>query len=289
MSTSIQNNMTIKFVSWNVNGIRSVLAKEKDGTKHKEPISNNALTTLIDQEQPDIVGLQEIRCGDDFDIATKLDLINKGYKVVKQNCSKARKGYSGTFVFSRIPYADVIFDFPHLQTDNELNIEGRAITVVFPKFVFINTYVPNSKPDLSRLDFRVSEWEKNMRIHINAMKKKFDRPIIITGDFNVAPNDIDVHNPKAVKGKHGFTEQEKQAFKDLLKECDLVNALRHLYPTKVVFTWWSNFAKSRERNVGWTIDHFLVSSTLAKKIKEFVVFGDYKPSDHAPILMELLI
>lgn len=278
-----------KLISWNVNGIRSVLSKEKDGTKHKEPIINNALTTLIDNEQPDIVGLQEIRCGDDFDIAVKLDLINKGYKVIKQNCSKSKKGYSGTFVFSRILYDDVIFDFPHLSTNNELNTEGRVITVVFPNFVFINTYVPNSKPDLSRLQFRVNDWEKNMRIHINAMKKKFDKPIIITGDFNVAPNDIDVHNPKAVKGKHGFTEQEKQAFRDLIKECDLVNSLRHLYPTKVIFTWWSNFAKSRERNVGWTIDHFLVSSTLTKKIKDFVVFSDYKPSDHAPIMLLSLI
>jgi exodeoxyribonuclease-3 len=280
---------TIKFISWNVNGIRSVLSKEMDGKKHKDVVDNNALTTLIDEHEPDIVGLQEIRCGEDFDISTKLHLTQKGYKAVKQNCSKARKGYSGTFVFSRIPFDDIVFDFPHLLVDHELNTEGRVITVIYPKFIFINTYVPNSKPDLSRLEFRVNEWEKNMRIHINAMKKKYDRPLIITGDFNVAPNDIDVHNPKSVKGKHGFTEQEKKAFSQLLKECDLINSLRYLYPTKSVYTWWSNFAKSRERNVGWTIDHFLISATIIKKLKDFVVLGEYMGSDHAPIKLEMSI
>lgn len=277
----------MKIISWNVNGIRSILSKNKDGTKNKDIVSTNSLSTLIKEQKPDIIALQEIRCSEDFDIHNKLNLDELGYKIVSQNCSKSRKGYSGTLVLSHLSYNEVIYDFPHINNDNELNKEGRTITVVFPKFVFINTYVPNSKPDLSRLEFRIKEWEKNMRIHINTMKTKYNKPIIITGDFNVAPNDIDVHNPKAVKGKHGFTEEEKHAFKDLLEECDLVNCLRHLHPKKIAFTWWSNFAKSRERNVGWTIDHFLVSSSYIKKIKDFKVHDQYFGSDHAPISIDL--
>jgi exodeoxyribonuclease-3 len=278
---------SLKIVSWNVNGIRSILTKEKNASKHKGVIDNNSLTNLIDTHQPDIVALQEIRCSADFNIDVHLHLQSKGYNVVSTNCSKNKKGYSGTYVFSRLPYDEVIHDFPHIPINNELNQEGRVITVVYPKFVLINTYVPNSKPDLSRLDFRINEWERNMRIHVNAMKQQFQKPIIITGDFNVAPNDIDVHNPKAVKGKHGFTEEEKVAFAQLLKDCSLVNSLRHLYPNKVAYTWWSNFAKSRERNVGWTIDHFLVSIEFVKKLKDFKVLDDYKSSDHAPILLEI--
>lgn len=278
----------IKLVSWNVNGIRSILSKSKDGTKHKGVFEHNALATLITTQQPDIVALQEIRCSIDFDIGMHLKLSEQGYNVIGQNCAKTKKGYSGTIVFSRLPYEDVINDFPHIPLDTDINKEGRVITVIYNKFVFINTYVPNSKPDLSRLDFRVSEWEKNMRIHINSMKEQYNRPVIITGDFNVAPADIDVHNPKTVKGQHGFTEEEKKAFAQLLKECDLVNGLRYLYPNKVVFTWWSNFAKSRERNKGWTIDHFLLSSSFVKKIMDVTVLDDYKGSDHAPVILQIV-
>ena len=277
----------MKIISWNVNGIRSILTKNKDGTKNKDIILNNTLHTLIKEQKPDIIALQEIRCSEDFDIHNKLGLDELGYKVVSQNCSKSRKGYSGTLVLSNLSYNEVVYDFPHIRNDNELNKEGRVITIEFPKFIFINTYVPNSKPDLSRLDFRIKEWETNMRIHINAIKTKYNKPIIITGDFNVAPSDIDVHNPKAVKGKHGFTEEEKQSFKELLEECQLINCLRYLYPTKVAFTWWSNFAKSRERNIGWTIDHFLVSSSLKKKVKDFKVYDQYYGSDHAPISLDI--
>jgi exodeoxyribonuclease III len=288
--------MVTKIISFNVNGIRSILTKEKDGTKHKEPITNNSVSTLLDDEAPDVLCLQEIRCSASLDISKHLDLQAKGYYIIGQNCSKSKAGYSGTLVIAKqqLPVTQAITtiqDFPHLPSTHELNQEGRVITVEFPKFILINVYVPNSKPDLSRLTFRVSEWETNIRKHITNMKQRFsNKPIIMCGDLNVAPNPIDLHNAKQAKGKHGFTEEERQAFTTLLEECELVDAYRHLHPTKTDdYSWWSNFAKSRERNKGWRIDIHVVSASIAKKIKEAKIQQEYHGSDHAPISLSIAL
>lgn len=276
-------------VTWNVNGIRSVLTKEKDGTKHTGPIQENTLYTLLSTQSPDVVCLQEIRCNDKVDIAGAFKLDELGYQIIGQNCSKAKAGYSGTLVIAKKPLhvISVVKDFPRFPATHELNTEGRAITVEFPKFVLINVYVPNSKPDLGRLDFRVNTWEPAIRQHIADMKKKYsNKPVILCGDLNVAPSDIDVHNPKGAKGKHGFTAEEKQAFQALLSECDMKDAFRELYPNKeAAFTWWSNFANSRGRNKGWQIDKFVVSSKLMSKVSKVEILADYYGSDHAPVVL----
>lgn len=279
----------IKLISWNVNGIRSIFTKEKNGTKHKDAITNNSLMTLMLEQSPDVVCLQEIRCSNTFNIAENLDLEQHGYQIIGQNCSKAKAGYSGTLVISRIPALQVIRDFPQFPIDHDLNKEGRIITVEFEKFVLINVYVPNSQQGLTRLDFRIKQWEAATRQHINDMQKKYKKPVILCGDINVAPQEIDVHNPKAVKGKHGFTAEERQAFTKLLQECNMIDSFRFLHPTTVLYSWWSNFAKSRERNVGWRIDVFTVSSVISKKIKEADILGEYKGSDHAPITLSLTL
>ena len=274
----------MKIISFNCNGIRSVLTKEKDGTKHKNTIDNNVVSTLLDEETPDILCLQEIRCSDILDISKFLKLESKGYHIVNQNCSVVKAGYSGTLVISKQPSLHVIKNFPDLPVNHELNGEGRLITVVFPKFVLINVYVPNSKPDLSRLNFRIEQWEKEIRNHVNKVQNQFDKPIIMCGDLNVAPKEIDLHNPKGSKGKHGFTEQERDAFQKLLDECKMVDAYRLVYPTKQnEYTWWSNFAKSRENNKGWRIDIHLVSKSISKKIEDVQVLKNFYGSDHAPI------
>jgi exodeoxyribonuclease-3 len=279
-----------KIISFNVNGIRSIVTKEKDGTKHKEQITNNVISTLLDEQEPDILCLQEIRCNDTLDIQKLLDLDSKGYHIVGQNCSKVKAGYSGTLIISKIEPISIIKDIPHIHTKHELNGEGRMITVEFTKFILINVYVPNSKPDLSRLKFRVEEWETEVRKHIMNMEKKFNKPIILCGDLNVAPNEIDLHNPKGSKGKHGFTIEERDAFKKLLEECDMIDAYRYLHPTKVNdYSWWSNFAKSRENNKGWRIDIHVISKSLSKKIKEASIHQEYYGSDHAPISLTLSI
>lgn len=280
----------MKIISFNCNGIRSVLTKEKDGTKHKEVIDNNVITSLLDEEKPDILCLQEIRCGDSLDISKLLKLSSRGYHIINQNCSIVKAGYSGTLVISKLPALKIIKNFPNLSESHELNGEGRIITVEFPKFVLINVYVPNSKPDLSRLEFRVEQWEKEIRNHINNLQAQFDKPVIMCGDLNVAPKEIDLHNPKGSKGKHGFTIEERDAFQKLLDECKMVDAYRFLYPTKQnEYTWWSNFAKSREKNKGWRIDIYVVSKTISKKIEEVKVFTDHYGSDHAPISLSISV
>jgi exodeoxyribonuclease-3 len=280
----------VKIISFNVNGIRSIITKEKDGTKHKEYVANNVISTLLQEEDPDVLCLQEIRCSDTLNISQILHLEEKGYHIVGQNCSKVKAGYSGTLVISKISAVLVIKDFPNLPPSHVLNGEGRIITVEYPKFVLINVYVPNSKPDLSRLEFRINEWEASVRTHINDVRKKYNKPVVMCGDLNVAPNEIDLHNPKGSKGKHGFTEEERKAFARLLEECDVVDAYRFLHPTeKNEYSWWSNFANSRGKNKGWRIDIHVVSKSIAKKIKEAKIHQEYYGSDHAPISLTIAI
>ncbi len=278
----------MKIISFNCNGIRSVLTKEKDGTKHKDVIDNNVISTLLDEQKPDILCLQEIRCSDTLDISKLLNLDSKGYSIINQNCSVVKAGYSGTLVLSKIPALTVVKNFPHLPQNHELNGEGRIITVEFHKFILINVYVPNSKPDLSRLKFRIEQWEYEVRNHISKMQLQFDKPVVMCGDLNVAPQEIDLHNPKGSKGKHGFTDEERNAFQKLLDECKMIDAYRFLYPTKQnEYTWWSNFAKSREKNKGWRIDIHVVSKSISKKIEEVKIHNEYYGSDHAPISLKL--
>jgi exodeoxyribonuclease-3 len=281
--------MNTKLISFNVNGIRSILSKTKDGVKHSAFIANNALSSIMTDMQPDIVCLQEIRCNDKLDIASILQGHGYGdYEVVGKNCAKNKAGYSGVLVLSRKKPLTVIYDFPHLSDSNPLNNEGRLITIEYPAFVLINAYVPNSKPDLSRLAFRTGEWESNMRKHIENMRKRFNnKPVIACADWNVAPQDIDVHNPKSAKNKHGFTEEEKHAYQLLLKDCVMTDTFRHVHPKTVKYSWWSNFAKSRERNVGWRIDGFLVSTNVSSKIKDADIHTDYMGSDHAPVSLTI--
>lgn len=277
----------LKLISFNVNGIRSILSKTKDGTKHKTPIDNNTLTTLMNEFNPDIICLQEIRCNDKFDISSVLSLDKHGYDIIGKNCAKVKAGYSGVLVLSKLQPVNILYDFPHLPSTNPLNTEGRLITVEYSSFILINAYVPNSKPDLSRLEFRTKEWEHHMRKHIDNMNTKYNKPIIACADWNVAPQDIDVHNPKSAKNKHGFTQEEKEAFYRLLQDCHLIDTFRHIHPQTIKYSWWSNFANARERNLGWRIDGFVVSTTLEKKIKDANIHTDYMGSDHAPVSLTI--
>lgn len=279
----------IKLISWNVNGLRSILTKTKDGKKSTTQIENNSLNSVIEELTPDIICLQEIRCSETFDFDEVLQYKSKGYIIVGRNCAKNKKGYSGVMVLSKLPFNDVIFDMPHLPQNHHLNEEGRVITVIYSSFILVNSYVPNSKPDLSRLEYRTKEWEPNMRKHINNMKAKYNKPIIACADWNVAPTNIDVHNPKSAKNKHGFTEEEKASFQQLLKECEMIDSYRKLHPTTIQYSWWSNFAKSRERNVGWRIDTFLVSSSVERKINDANIHTDFFGSDHAPVSLEMTL
>lgn len=252
----------MKIISWNCNGLRSVLNK-------------NALQDLIEKEKPDIVCLQETKCPHDL----KIDIVeNYGFKYNMIHDSKIKKGYSGVAIFSNIEPIRILTDFSE-------NNEGRIIVFEYPKVYIMNSYVPNSKADLSRLDYRINTWEVEVRKYINELQKH--KPVIALADWNVVPADIDIYSTKGKAKMHGNTIEEKKAYQDLLSECNLIDSYRLLYPDKKEYTWFSNFGKAREKNNGWRIDTALVSEKLKSKIIDARILKEYTGSDHVPISLEI--
>lgn len=261
----------MKIITFNVNGIRAMLSKDKDGKRDTN--NDNALISLINEHEPDIICIQETKCPCNFDIN-----INYPYRYFVS--SQVKKGYSGVAVFSKIKPINNLTDFSENQ-------EGRVICLEFENFYLLNTYTPNSKPDLSRLDYRVNTWEELIKKYIKNLQK--NKNIIYTSDFNVAPTELDIHTVKGHEKTHGFTIQERTAFQNLIKDCNLVDSFRFLYPSKKEFTWFSNFAKSREKNKGWRIDMILVSDKLKSYIKTAKILNDYYNSDHLPYMIEITV
>lgn len=273
----------MKVITFNVNGLRSILTKRKDGSKiNKTESDPNIIESLLIEHKPDILCLQEVRCNEDIEFNIK----HLGYDFVSLNCSKAKKGYSGTGVITKLKPIKIEHGINDLPLTHEINQEGRIITVEYEKFFVVNAYVPNSKPDLSRLDFRVNVWEKTIQKHINHLQN-MGKMVIYCGDLNVAANDIDVHTPKTAKGHHGFTIEERNSFAQLLKECDLVDTFREKHPKLVEFSWFNPISRSREKGKGWRIDYILVSSFLKFQIQEASILSDYYGSDHIPCLLKI--
>jgi len=239
----------------------------------KETNNDNSLKTLQEDYKGDVICLQETKCPGDCNVKD-LPL----YDIVRILDSKTKKGYSGVATFSNTKPIHIMEDFP-------CNEEGRVLCFEYAKFYLVNAYVPNSKADLSRLEYRISVWEKEMRDYLNALQKK--KPVIYVGDLNVAPTNIDIHNPKGHENVHGFTPQEREAFAKLLEDCNLVDAYRVMHPTTKKYSWFSPFAKSRENNKGWRIDFVLVSEKLKGKIKECDILNEVFGSDHCPVLLDI--
>jgi exodeoxyribonuclease-3 len=271
----------MKIISWNLNGLRSVLTKDKNGAKIT--IGETVIETLIKEQNPDILCLQEIRCSEDVKLNT-IDFESYGYKDITLNCA-FKKGYSGTAIFSKVKPLSIKLGFN--DENNKLNNEGRLINFEFSKFILINAYVPNAKTDLSILDWRINTWEASIRNHIKNLQNTIDKHIIYCGDLNVAHDEIDVHSPSGAKGKHGFTLEERGAFQKLLDECKLIDSFRVIKPNEQKYSWFSNFAKSRERGKGWRIDYFLISKNLKTKIIKADILEQFFGSDHLPIILEL--
>ncbi len=247
----------MKIISYNINGLRAILRK-------------NVLQQLIQEQDPDILCLQETKCPASFK-DTFLENHFTFHKIIE---STTRKGYSGVAIFSKLTPLKIITDFPH-------NSEGRLIILEFDKFFIINTYTPNSKADLSRLDYRINTWEPSIRKQINDLQQT--KPIIFVSDFNVAPTHLDIWTTKGHEKSHGFTIEERTAFTQLIQECKLTDTFRHLNPITQKYTWFSNFGKARENNKGWRIDHILVSNKLKKLITQADILNQYDGSDHKPI------
>jgi len=270
----------MKIISFNINGIRAINNKNKLGIK--DTIDNNVINYLIKNIKPNIILLQEIKCSDcNID---SLKIYNYPYTFI--NTSIIKKGYSGVAILSDIEPLNIYYNFENIgEFDFSFIKEGRIITLEFDNFYLITCYTPNSKPNLERLDERINIWEPLIRKYIKKLKK--NKHVILAGDLNVAHQDIDIFTPFGHSKSPGFTNEEKLSFTKLLKNCDLIDTFRFLYPDKIKFSYWSNMAKSREKNNGWRIDYFLIDEKLKNKIIESNILDNIYGSDHAPILLDI--
>ena len=288
--------------SWNINGIRAV---EKKGS----------LGDFIENKNPDITCFQEIKI--DATLLSKEDFKDK-YNQYYQFYSHAdKKGYAGTSIWTKKEPIRVIYNFPKIIIDKynlvdsfgDITKEGRICGVELEDFWLITVYTPNTKNDLARLKIR-EQWDKAFLNFIKGLEKgsfkiaDFSekniqnvkqednnisaKPVIFCGDLNVAHQEIDLSNPKQNKGKHGFTNEERAGFSNFIAN-NLVDIYRKENPTQEgIFTWWSHFAKSRERNIGWRIDYFIVSDNIANtKVNNALIHNEILGSDHCPISIEV--
>jgi exodeoxyribonuclease III len=252
----------MRLISWNVNGLRSIFKK---GT----------LATLLEEWKPDVLCLQETR----WDAPPPID----GFKNTYFHNSREKKGYSGTSISCNFDPINVYKGFEYLLNNSVDDTEGRILTVEHQDFYIVCIYVINSKADLSRLDYRTITWEKEVSALIRRYKE--NKPVIMCGDFNVAHNEIDIYNAKGKSKAHGFTMQERQSFDKLLKDNDMVDTYRSLHPDGKKYSWWSNFNKSRSKNLGWRIDYFLATRNIKYVAADILM--DHLGSDHAPLLLDI--
>lgn len=247
----------MKIVSWNVNGLRSVMSK--------------TFAEFLESVSPDVLCLQETKVS--REVADSLEIPFK-YKIF--SCAD-KKGYSGTAIFSDIE--PVSMRAVALEGHPE---EGRITVAEFEKFNLVNAYVPNSQDGLKRLGYRAKSWDADFSAFVKSLKNA-----IVCGDLNVARTPMDVCDPKGARGCAGFTEEERENFEKMLSECGLRDVWRDSRPDEVKYTWWSYFRRARERNRGWRIDYFLVSRGLLPLVKDAELLNEIGGSDHCPITLEL--
>ena len=257
----------MKIIAWNVNGLRGMI---------KKPY----LFELIENENPDIIcmGETKLTCPID-DVITVLNekLNNYPYKYFS-HCS-TKKGYSGTAIISKRKPLNIFYGI-----NQDIDLEGRVITVEFKSFYLIHVYTPNSGELLARLKYRINIWDIEFRKYLANLQK--NKPIIVCGDLNVANEMIDLHNPSGNKHTAGYTDEERASFKKLLNDLNIIDTYRYLNPKKIEYSYWSYKRKARENNKGWRIDYFLVSEKIIKKIIQSTILTN-GGSDHAPILLNL--
>ena len=277
----------MRIISWNVNGIRATSGKIKNGDKTGSS-SDNVIKTLINEQKPDILCFQEVKTQNPSD----LDIFKSDYKYILNNFSKSKKGYSGVSLMTNKKPLWVSHDFSLYSEDEignysdyEFIHEGRVLTARFDNMVVVVVYVPNSQPKLARIELRV-EWERILRNYLKTLKEKMSVQVIMVGDLNVAPKEIDIHDPKGKTKVPGFSPQERCEFKKML-DCGMVDSFRHKYPDAVKYTYYSNFANSREKGNGWRIDMAMISDSIKSKIIEADCLEEYHGSDHVPILLDI--
>lgn len=245
----------MKFISWNVNGLRAIMGK--------------GFLDIFNTFDADIVALQETKLQ-----PHQIDLEIPGYTIHYNSAEK--KGYSGTAIFTRVEPV-TIYDGIGIP---EMDTEGRVITLDMGAYYFVTTYTPNSKSELARLDYRM-EWDDAWRAYLSRLKN--EKPVIACGDLNVAHTEIDLKNPKSNRRNAGFTDEERGKFSELL-EAGFIDTWRFQHPgVEQVYSWWSYRFKAREKNAGWRIDYFVVSEDLKDKIVSTDIHTDVFGSDHCPV------
>lgn len=266
----------MKYISWNVNGIRAVIKKD--------------FFLYLQEENPDIIGLQETKWR--FEQLTKKDqaYLEESWYHMYWNPAE-RPGYSWTAVFSKKQALSVhygimeeSFDFETVEFVDETlikNHEWRVVTLEFEDHYFITVYTPNSKDDLSRLNYRYNVWDKAFLQYLKYLENK--KPVVVCWDLNVAHKEIDLARPKQNTRSAGFTDEEREWMTNFLSS-GLIDTFREKYPDKTdMYSWWSYRAGARARNVGWRIDYFLVSESLKNKLEDAYIRNDTLWSDHCPV------
>lgn len=249
----------LKLMSWNVNGLRAQVRK--------------GFLDKLEELNPDILCMQEIKLSEG-QLTLDLPDYEQYYNYAE------RKGYSGTAIFTKKKPLDVQYGIGMAEHDDE----GRVITMEFPSLYLVTVYTPNSKRALERLDYR-QVWEDAFLTYLKKLEEK--HPVVVCGDLNVAHQDIDLANPATNRKSAGFTDEERAKFNQLLDH-GFIDTFRYFYPDRTeAYTWWSNFAKSRERNIGWRIDYFLVSQALEKQLVSAAIHDDVMGSDHCPVELVL--
>ncbi|MBM7584015.1 exodeoxyribonuclease-3 [Bacillus pakistanensis] len=249
----------MKLVSWNVNGLRACVRK--------------GFLDYFNNVEADIFCLQETKLQEG-----QINLELKDYYQFWNYAEK--KGYSGTAVFTKEKPLSVSYGIGKKESEPE----GRVITLEYEKFFLVNVYTPNSKRDLSRIDYRL-EWEDEVRSYLQELDS--DKPVIYCGDLNVAHNEMDLKNSKSNRGNSGFTDEERGKMTRLL-ESGFVDSYRSLYPEKEdVYTWWSYMSKVRERNIGWRIDYFIVSKRIVELVIDSQIHCEILGSDHCPVYLDI--
>ena len=249
----------MRFISWNVNGLRAA--------------RNKGFDEIFLALSPDFFCLQETKLQEG-----QIDISFDGYE--SYWCYAEKKGYSGTAIFTKRHPLSVSYNIGLEEHDHE----GRAVTLEYEDFYLVCVYTPNAQDGLRRIDYRMA-WEDAFREYLLGLDAK--KPVVVCGDMNVAHEEIDLKNPKANIGNAGFSYEERGKFSELL-ESGFTDTFRYLYPERRdAYSWWSYRAAARERNFGWRIDYFLVSDRLRDHIKEAFILPEVTGSDHCPVGLDL--
>lgn len=251
----------MRIISFNVNSLRAICKKFD-------------LSAQLIQYNPDIIMFQETKFSSEEDNPFYLENFENFI-----NVSKIKKGYSGTMISTRIKPISVSYSL-----DGKYDDEGRIIILEFENFYLINSYTPNSKEDLSRIPYRM---DYDLTLAQTMQKLSRTKPVILGGDLNVAPERIDLKNPDTNQTNAGFTIEERDSFKNILKISNTIDIFRYFHKDEVVYSWWSYRFSARAKNIGWRIDHFLISEILKNKVNQISYLNEILGSDHCPVLIDI--